>query len=148
MHIDKAARPVAWGMAIGIFAGILGLFVLGGCSGSAADKAHDTLSAITEVADPLYGGTVRTCKSLQMEVVRREGTSYEEDQADIAKIRGICDGIYAAFEAAITAQVEARVAIDAFEAGDSTIEDVDAAINVAVEAWGIVRRLLVDLEAL
>lgn len=121
---------------------------LAGCAGSPADKAHDTLSAVTEVSDPLYGGAVRGCHALEMEVVNREGTTPAADAESLREIREACDAVFAQFERLIRLQVAARVAIDKFEAGESTREDVDAAVGAVVALWAEVRGLLVELEVL
>lgn len=118
------------------------------CAGSASGEAHDTLDVVTEVTDPIYGVAVRTCRSLEMAVAERDGTSPAEDAADLAKIRVQCDVVVNQFERLIRLQVAARLAIDGFKAGEKTADDVDVAVAAVQAAWVEVRQLLKELGVL
>lgn len=140
-------RGIVYQYAIAVGAALVGLAFMGVCGGCAGSGYHDTLNAITDVADPAYGGAVAYCDALEGEAIEGADTRGEAEAA-VAEIRERCDVVFAAFQALRSSQLVAREAVEDFEAGDSTKDDLDAAVKAVQATWTVVQRLLTDLEVL
>lgn len=79
---------------------------------------HESLNALTQIVDPLYGTAVIACDATEQLVIERTDSTKEEDTADIIAIRQSCDSIFARFDRVRDLQIEARRTVERIEAGD------------------------------
>ncbi|MEM8884919.1 MAG: hypothetical protein AAGD14_12680 [Planctomycetota bacterium] len=108
---DDDAKPPTSGSAAGLGMSALLLTFSLGCGAVAAD-----------VVTPTYELTVEACHQRELAIVAREGTTREEDEIALAKIRAKCDRAFDGIEAAgelldVVIEREAEEAAD--EEGES-----------------------------
>lgn len=109
-----------------------------GCSGAA--QQHQTLNAITAVADPVYGDVVDLCDDLRDRVIARAGTTEAEDRASMDEIAAVCDPTVAGFEALRGSQLTARQFIDSGVGSAAA-----TAVAEALRLWPQVQALVVRI---
>jgi hypothetical protein len=128
------------------------LLVLGSsCSGDqAAERAHDALDALTAVADPAYEAALTACLATERLVLARAGDEQTWARAR-DEIRGVCDPVAEAFEAARAAQEKAREAVEACRGGVDApcvgeavvaVEAAEEAARAAAGAWSAAKPVL------
>lgn len=98
---------------------------------SQAQGMNTVLSTITDVVDPVYEFSIQTCNAREEAVRIRSGSTFEQDQADIALIRSNCTRIFELFEHLRQAQLRARVAVIEAEKLGTT-----PSLTTALEALG------------
>jgi hypothetical protein len=114
-------------------AALLALCLLAGC-GSAQHTANgidEALNTVTDVVDPAYELSVRTCDRVEGEIIaahRPEEVAQAREALRAA--REACDVLVEAFEAVRDAQTLGRAAADAFRRGEIT----EAALAEALAA--------------
>lgn len=68
------------------------------CAGGQKLTLGNAIQTSTLAADAAYKLAVEACDAQEKRVIARSPTTIERDRIDIAKIRDICDRIFAAFE--------------------------------------------------
>lgn len=97
-------------LAVLLSVGVLGAL---GCPHA---PLRETTTVLTRSADTAYGLAVEICDSREKAIIEREGTTEQQDLADLAKVRQACDHAFAVFEAVRTRELELHEAARALEA--------------------------------
>lgn len=117
------------------------MLLMGGC-GSAAQQ-HRALNAVANVTNPSYDLAITACFEAEDVIIARTGTTFAQDVAATEAVRGVCDRVFAGFDALRVAERLARSAIDG--GGEALVEQAFAELQ---EAWSALRRLLPEVERL
>lgn len=122
---------------------VTSVVALAGACGATQRDQHIALNAITDTIQPNYQLAVDACDEAEWRVVRREGSTRAEDDADITRLRRDCDRVFGAFEAVRIAQATARVAVD------EAVADAQGALRLAMarlsDAWEALKLLFPEI---
>lgn len=99
-----------------------------------ARGAHEVLNVTADIVNPSYELASQVCDAREQVVIERQGTSLEQDTADIEHIRASCDAVFKEFEHIRAVHELARVAIEEAENGESW-EDVETALANLAGVW-------------
>lgn len=75
---------------------VVGMFAMG-CSGSQTPAVNQAVTVAIKSADAAYALSVEACDAHERWIVERSGTSAEQDEADMEKVRDACDAIFETF---------------------------------------------------
>lgn len=130
--------------------------LLSGCAPSQAQLraqgAHEVLNTVTDIANPSYDLAIELCDARELVIIQRQGTTREQDRADFAATREICDRVFQGFRALRELQLASRAAIAAviekpddalWAAAIATLRSVSARwteIQALLHEAGLVRR--------
>ena len=121
--------------------------VFGGCvrAETVRDRTHELLNQVTDIADPAYALSVVACDGREGVVIHDPELTKVEKWARVESIRAKCDQVFAAFDVLRRAQIGARKAVDAAEAGRSKWKAALAAAREATAAWRKAREALLGV---
>lgn len=98
---------------------------------------HVALDSTSDAVNPAYQASVVLCDAAEGAIVARQGSSAEEDQAAMGRVRRTCDGVFAAFEQIRARHQSARALVVAFEqtGADMDRDRVLDALGELQAAW-------------
>lgn len=126
-----------------IFVGLLVLVAACSITQARARSINDALNVITDVADPSYGMAVTTCDARAAQIVAREGTTQEEDEASFSQLQARCNATFEAFQTIRDLQQAARAAVaSATEGNSDALADAQRILIELTEAWAHLKNML------
>ncbi len=125
------------------FAGLLVLVAACSITQARAKGINDALNVVTDVADPSYGMAVTTCDARAQQIVDREGSTREQDEADFEQLQARCNATFEAFQTIRELQQAARAAVaSATEGNSDALQDAQRLLLELTEAWAHLKNLL------
>ncbi len=126
-----------------IFLGLLVLVAACSITQARARGINDALNVITDVADPSYGMAVTTCDARARQIIDRQGTTQEEDEAAFSQLQSRCNATFEAFQTIRELQQAARAAVQAATEGNSdALADAQRILIELTEAWAHLKNVL------